>query len=129
MINNLTELLSKLGYETPAALGKAFYKYVSCGPWISFTVQDVPATTTGAIDIPAIENSISPSHTFDHNKCVGIKFGSIIEGSEAEVGPYELRFPFEADQVYKILCMIDEEADYLWDRDNNPNNSDMAGKL
>src|SRR5215210_1349287 len=40
----------------------------------------------------------------------GITLGSIVEGSEAEIGPYRLVFPFTARQFLDLLRVIEAEA-------------------
>jgi hypothetical protein len=45
----------------------------------------------------------------------GITLGAIVEGSEAEIGPYRLVFPFTAQQFRGILQLIQAEAaDMFW---------------
>src|SRR3954468_4191126 len=40
----------------------------------------------------------------------GITLGSIVEGSEAEIGPYRLVYPFTARQFQDFLRLIEAEA-------------------
>src|SRR4051794_24800073 len=40
----------------------------------------------------------------------GITLGSIVEGSEAEIGPYRLAFPFTTRQFLDFLRLIEAEA-------------------
>lgn len=44
----------------------------------------------------------------------GVIFGSIVEGSEAEVNTDPLIFPFTEDALKKTLNYIEREADILW---------------
>ena len=49
----------------------------------------------------------------------GVLFGSIVEGSDAEVWPEELLFPFSPDDLDRAIENIEEEADRLWDEANS----------
>jgi hypothetical protein len=44
----------------------------------------------------------------------GIAIGSIVEGSDAEVEPQILKFPFSRDDWDNAIANIEEEADRLW---------------
>ena len=174
--HNLPELLENRGFETPYSWGRALYKWVDCGPWVSFITETAPKKTiresaviakrnnmpvllnpgkiteafrnflcfepdgtheehkaktdfaeylamvqkyvakrmknpnnrqitvkTGARWIMAhTETTIPATHInhyyadpddFDLVTCIGIKIGSIVEGSDVEVGPETLLFP------------------------------------
>jgi hypothetical protein len=107
-IYDLDDLLEQRGHETPYSMARAWYKYIGCGPWTVFL------TECGAVyyEDPEVE-------TFDHKRCIGISIGSIVEGSDAEVGPIDLLFPFDMDDLDKALESIDSEASFYWDRDNS----------
>jgi hypothetical protein len=47
-----------------------------------------------------------------------IQLGSIVEGSDEEIGPIELNWPFSADQLWGALDEINNAAEYYWQRDN-----------
>jgi hypothetical protein len=47
-----------------------------------------------------------------------VMIGSIVKGSDAEVGPYPLEFPFTVDGFVAMLEFVEDEADQLW-RDAN----------
>ncbi|MCU0613257.1 MAG: hypothetical protein MUE60_15915 [Candidatus Eisenbacteria bacterium] len=51
----------------------------------------------------------------------GIALGSIVEGSDAEVGPYHLKYAddFEPAEVDNLLDDINAEADVLWHEAND----------
>ena len=61
----------------------------------------------------------SEENKFDLEKCLGIRIGSIVEGSDVEIGPVELRFPFTENEFSKAVEGINEEASFYWDRDNS----------
>jgi len=48
----------------------------------------------------------------------GVKVGSIVEGSDAEVGPYTLTFPFEMKSFWDTLQNIEDTAEELWQEAN-----------
>lgn len=54
----------------------------------------------------------------------GVVFGSIVEGSDAEVWPEELLFPFSADALDRAIENIEEEADRLWHEANDEDYED-----
>jgi len=49
---------------------------------------------------------------------IGIEIGSIVEGSDVEIGPIFLRFPFTSDELDVTVRAIDDEASFYWKRDN-----------
>jgi hypothetical protein len=49
----------------------------------------------------------------------GVRLGSIVEGSDAEVMPEELMFPFSEADLEQAIENIEAEADFLWHRDNH----------
>ena len=55
----------------------------------------------------------------------GITLGSIVEGSEAEIGPYRLVFPFTAEQFRDILQVIEAEADDVFGDGFRPQDCDL----
>lgn len=44
----------------------------------------------------------------------GVKIGTIVEGSDAEIGPQELRFPFTEWDIDMAVDEIEGEAHYIW---------------
>jgi hypothetical protein len=58
---------------------------------------------------------------FDPARCIAIEIGSIVEGSEVEIPPARLTFPFHESEFYDTLDAIDREADFYWKRDNTTN--------
>lgn len=55
----------------------------------------------------------------DPDLCVGIKFGSIVEGSEVCSGPFIHLFPFDGEDFSSDLELMDQETDFYWIRDNS----------
>ena len=54
----------------------------------------------------------------DIPNCIGVKVGSIVEGSDASVSRETMFFPFSAESFDAMVQSVDEEADILWKRDN-----------
>src|SRR3954467_13725909 len=60
----------------------------------------------------------------------GISLGSIVEGSEAEIGPYRLGFPFSARQFRDFLRLIEAEAgDALGDGPRSQDGAEDFGPI
>lgn len=55
----------------------------------------------------------------DPTKCIGIKFGSIVEGSEAYSGPFTHYFPFDTKDFERDEKWMEEETSFYWERDNS----------
>lgn len=48
----------------------------------------------------------------------GIRLGSIVEGSDAETKTHKLAYPFDYNEIWEALEVIEDEADYLWHEAN-----------
>lgn len=53
------------------------------------------------------------------DRCIGIAIGSIVEGSDVEVGPEYLAFPFTDEQLDEVVKGINDEGSFYWERDNS----------
>jgi len=109
---SLRDLLEKRGYDTPYEFGRALYKYTDCGPWTSFLLPDMP-------DGGVYYGSARARQTDWLDRCTGIGIGSIVEGSEVELGPAVLTFPFTSQALEEAVAAIDREADFYWKRDHS----------
>lgn len=110
---NLRELLlGRLGELDPYGWGRALYKAVGCGPWVSYTMHDNSDVYYG--DAPREDDNVQ--HMLEH--CKGIEIGSIVEGSDVEIGPEYLEFPFTDDELEAVIKRVDDEATFYWKRDN-----------
>lgn len=54
-----------------------------------------------------------------NENCVGVRFGSIVEGSEATAGPYDHMFPFLAEEFDSDVKSMEDETSFYWERDNS----------
>ncbi len=112
---NLPDLLEKNGDETPWRFGRSLYKYTACGPWVVFRMPE------GTKDV-YYEDDLASQSEADQAwwaRCTGVAVGSIVEGSDVEVGPTDLAFPFTAAEWDKAVEGINDEADFYWHRDND----------
>lgn len=57
----------------------------------------------------------------DLSQLVGIEIGSIVEGSDVDIGPYPLKFPFTDADYWKLVNDVNDEASFYWKRDNTDN--------
>jgi hypothetical protein len=108
MFNNLKELLDFNGFESPYQFGRMLYKYTDCGPW---TVFIAPKGKEIYYEDKLAQEKIP--------KCVGIKIGSIVEGSDVEVDPITLKFPFSKEDLDKAVKEINATCSFYWERDNS----------
>jgi hypothetical protein len=56
--------------------------------------------------------------TLDPEKCCGIQFGSIVEGSDQCSGPFTHMFPFWSSEWTRDEEFMEKETSYYWRRDN-----------
>lgn len=115
---NLKDFLGKRGYETPWEFGRALYKYTACGPWTSFRVASQPGDLRPYVYYEDEKASMDEAAQDWWETCIGITIGSIVEGSDVELSPVDLLFPFTDGDVDRAVEGIDDEADFYWKRDN-----------
>jgi hypothetical protein len=92
-------------------LGRSLYKNVACGPWTRLVLNEdrtVYYENKAANDPDLLTNP----------DIIGIEIGSIVEGSDVEIGPEFLKFPFSKDDFWQTVENINNEADFYWKRDN-----------
>ena len=106
-INNVKELCELNGNENFYQFGRSLYKYTACGPWCRLIMED---------DSDIYYES-DKANTKDIN-AVALEIGSIVEGSDVEIGPYRLDFPFDDETMWDVVEEINNEADFYWKRDN-----------
>lgn len=112
-INSLEEFLAWRGFsidDGPYYWARCFYKYTACGPWAIFILDD-------GREVYYEDKGVNETVTNDN--CVGIKFGSIVEGSEAYSGPFTHMFPFETKAFEHDEKWMEDETSFYWERDNS----------
>lgn len=95
-INNHEDLFDHVGEEwdpvdvsgSEQRLSRRVYKSTECGAWAKLDGE------------------------------IGVRAGSIVEGSDAEVGPETLLYPFTVADWDAMFERIGKEADALWDEAN-----------
>jgi len=108
---NATELCNAYDADNFWRFGRSLYKYTDCGPWTRLVL------TEDRYAYYEDKGSDDPSLLLDED-IIGIEIGSIVEGSDVEVGPIFLRFPFTSDELDVTVREIDEEVSFYWKRDN-----------
>jgi hypothetical protein len=114
-IKNLLDLLKLEAWDSPHALGRSLYKYTDCGPWASFSLPGK------ADSIYYGDDKARKGWRKWARRCSGINIGSIVEGSDVNVGPTHLSFPFTKDEFWAAVKAINDEAAFYWKRDNSRN--------
>jgi len=104
--------------ESPYYLGRSLYKYTACGPWTVFI-----------LDEPLLKDKFNPDELYYEDKqagdcdlanhIIGVKVGSIVEGSDVEIGPETLMFPFEMEKFWEAVEEVNDQASFYWERDNS----------
>ena len=100
--NTIGTLERLLDGVSPYQYGRMLYKVTECGPWIGYVMRDSKTV------------HYSDAANINIKDCVGIEVGSIVEGSEAEVGPYYLEFPFTGKQLDMLVGIVNKTACRLW---------------
>lgn len=80
---------------------------------------DLKRHVPAAVEEIYYEDVLRGDKVVDPDRCVGIKFGSIVEGSDACSGPYEHFFPFKKKDFDRDIEHMDAETSFYWERDNS----------
>jgi hypothetical protein len=105
---NIQELCEEQGYENFFQFGRSLYKYTDCGPWCRLILDDES-------DIYYESEKANDSNL---GNVIALEIGSIVEGSDVEIGPVRLTFPFTNEELWDTVNEINEEAKFYWKRDN-----------
>jgi hypothetical protein len=98
-------------------MGRAIYKYVDCGPWVVFTLDK--ERTVGGEKTDRIYYEDKSAWSLRWAKyCDGLEIGSIVEGSDAEIGPEFLPFPITHDELWETISGINKQAGEEWENAN-----------
>ena len=99
--------VDECGHESFGQFGRCLYKYTDCGPWVVAILPD--GTEIYYEDQKAYELPID-------TEVRALKVGSIVEGSEYYVGPFEITDPKE---FWPTVEAVDNEASAAWDHFNH----------
>lgn len=98
---------------TPYQYGRALYRSVECGPWISYILTPKGKKLNNNEDL-YYEDELAKTNKL--NKYIkGIKIGSIVEGKDADVTPITLMFPFSEKDYDNAVENVNSEAKYIFD--------------
>jgi len=85
------------------------YKATSCGAWVSFKLADGRRVGGGGdVYLSAVPEG--------PERVVEVVVGSIVEGSDTEIGPYRLAVDegFDPEDFWALVQRVDDEADDAW---------------
>lgn len=115
--HNIREFVEYCGIgDTLHRIGRAVYDGTDCGPWLSFPVKNTKGDLLRGIYYQDKE-AFEPASL--NLPITGVEVGSIVEGSDTEVGPYYLQFPFKMHQFWDMVDAVNREASFYWERDNS----------
>lgn len=93
-------------YSSFYRFARNVYKYTACGPWVRAVLPDGTK-----VYYESDEGYALPMDTVvDH-----VEVGSIVEGSDVEVGPYEVHDPKD---FWEVVAGVNDEASFYWELDN-----------
>jgi len=107
--SSFPKLLKSFGSDNLYQFGRSLYKAIECGPW----------TTAVLRDGSEVYYEDTPPVGFDPLNVTALMIGSIVEGSDVEVGPIALTFPFSEEEFNDAVESINDEAKFHWYRDNS----------
>jgi hypothetical protein len=122
----LDKLLKAEGYVSMWYMGRSIYKHVPCGPWISYVFsngetlhyEDALARAPVECKWPIVQWVKQLIKGVRPKQCIAIKVGSIVEGSDAEVGPMSLTLPLDMNDFWLVVAEVNGEASLLWEEAN-----------
>ncbi len=104
-IRSVTGLADHLGLGprevTPRDIGRTIYKNTTCGAHTTFLFP-------GGVSL-YYNDELPPGLSFA--ACIGVKLGSIVEGSDAEIDADPLLFPFPGADFDLTISWIEGEVD------------------
>lgn len=117
MNEQLVKLIDKLSYDgTLYSFGHIIYKETVRGPWVTFILSDGSdvyyETEAAKVTLEELEaRGLS---------VVGLNIGSSVEGSDVEIGPYNLEIDdeFTTGAFWRVIDSVDDDAKFYWKRDN-----------
>jgi hypothetical protein len=103
--NNIKELCE--GEDNFWKFGRSLYKYTDCGPWCRLVLKN-------GENIYYESKEANDENTLNRDDIVGLEIGSIVEGSDVEVGPYLLKFPFTDVELGDLVEELNNESDLIY---------------
>ena len=117
-LNTVEDLFAHYGVDDPCEFGRMMYKYTSCGPWTAFLLR-APVEHPGWNGTP--KNSLYyedfrryPELCEHAHEIVGVQFGSIVEGTDAEAVPVTVEFPCTDDDIDAAIQDVDTQCTDIW---------------
>jgi hypothetical protein len=76
-------------YDGPYNMGRSIYKHTDCGPWVAFVASEyVYDPHLDRETYREVYYEEAPKTWLELGPIRAIKVGSIVEGSDAEIGPH-----------------------------------------
>jgi|TARA_Y100000310_G_C20457274_1_gene703642 hypothetical protein len=93
--------------ETPAQFARESYDRTRCGVWTEFILRGTDpsgAESVCADDMDATQNTLA----WLEPRCVGVRFGTIVEGSDAEYQADPIFFPIDDREIAEAWDYLEE---------------------
>lgn len=102
MINNIEDLIGYWGFKTDPIelLSKRIYKSTDCGAWIQFQSKDGKWHDDNEVAVIG--------------EVIGFRIGTIVEGSDVNVGPKEFTFPTTENDLREWINEMESDANSFW---------------
>lgn len=117
---------------TEESMSRRIYKSTDCGAWLAFVTRpravlrfpwpkrwhSWPQPIVRVIEalhlLTFLDRLLFVWRKELGRRVVGVALGSIVEGSDIDIGPYELFFPFTMEQFHNALSEIEANAESEW---------------
>lgn len=106
------DLLKHFGCKKPSEYAYLVYKYNDCGPWTTFLTlnEEVPSNKL---------DKYQDTTEWMVRNVIGIRHGTIVEGSYSTFVADDLIFPFSKAQREEALSYLDGESTLAWNEANS----------
>jgi len=109
----ISQLMTFFDSSSPQEMAKAIYDATECGAWVTFITPDEEIPSA---DLTDTQNAAP----WPANNIVGIRLGSIVEGSDAEItGEALFCGAFDESDLQAEIARIEVLADDLWNEAND----------
>lgn len=113
-ISSVSQLAHFLGESSLASLGKRFYNITECGVNTEFlTLDDSHFYTDDYYGVTRELPNIWAGH-----KVIGVRFHTIVEGSDAELSAKSVCFPCTWGDIADQINCLEAEANAIWHEEN-----------